>query len=145
MQRPADIVPHHSVRIRLYPAAGTDYDLYVYCDNCTSSQQISNNGGSTMDEVIMAWDEDCIFGFPTGSESGRDVYIQVRYFSADICGNWLYGLRGHDKCRARGRYSSGATRGKNDQCRGPAGKPASGFCGPGRLASGRVTQAANSA
>ncbi|MFH2010568.1 MAG: MopE-related protein [bacterium] len=84
-----------SVRIRLYPAAGTDYDLYVYCDNCTSSQQSSTNTGSTMDEVIMAWDEACNMGFPTGTESGRYVYIQVQYWSANICDDWYLTATGH--------------------------------------------------
>jgi hypothetical protein len=84
-----------SVRIDLSPPAGTDYDLFVYCDNCTSSQQSSQAGGSASESVTMAWEEDCLFGFPTGSETGRNVYIRVEHWSANTCAPWSLTATGY--------------------------------------------------
>ena len=74
--------------IKLYPAGGTDYDLYVYCDSCGSLAGSSTNRGSAMDEVRVRWEEDCIMGFPTGTDSGRYISILVRYYSANICNDY---------------------------------------------------------
>ncbi|NMB73625.1 MAG: choice-of-anchor D domain-containing protein [Myxococcales bacterium] len=94
-----------SAVLRLYPPANTDYDLYVYCDNCTTQAGSSSNGGSTMEEVQIAWDEDYTINWPTcvpsGSESGRYVYINIRYYSANICDQWHLAVYGNVEVSSR--------------------------------------------
>jgi len=83
-----------SATLTLTPPATTDYDLYVYCDNCTTVADYSNLGGSAMEQVDVRWDEYCPGGFPSG-DSGRYVYIEVRYYSANICDNYQLQVYGH--------------------------------------------------
>ncbi|MBN2499080.1 MAG: hypothetical protein JXR96_31115 [Deltaproteobacteria bacterium] len=83
-----------SASIVLFPPDGADYDLRVYCDDCSSLAGSSSVSGSDPDLVEIAWDEDCFLGFPTGTHSGRDVYIHVVYYSAGDCYDWeleIYG------------------------------------------------------
>jgi hypothetical protein len=94
-----------SAVLRLYSAANTNYDLYVYCDNCTTQAGSSANGGSTMDEVQIAWDEEYSINWPTcvpsGSESGRYVYIRIQYASANICDQWHLAVYGNIEVSSR--------------------------------------------
>ncbi len=79
-------------RITLTPGAGTNYNLDAYCDGCTTLAAQSNSGGSSPDQVHVRWDEkcNCVFGIcaPTGSDSGRDIYVRVRFASGNKCTNY---------------------------------------------------------
>jgi hypothetical protein len=90
-----------SATLTLAPGAGTDYDLYVYCDNCTTSAGSSSQGGTAVDRVDISWDEGCFLGFPTGSDSGRDVYIQVRYYAGNVCNEWTLEVYGNTAVSTR--------------------------------------------
>lgn len=82
--------------IRLFPPAGTDYDLYAWCDGCDGDGVSSRAGGSSEDSVILRWDESCTFlGVPTGSDSGRDINILVEFFSGDICDEYTLQVTGN--------------------------------------------------
>ncbi len=85
-----------SVRITLQPAPGTDYDLSAICDGCTGSGEASSNhsAGGT-DTVTLAWDESSLLGIPIGTDSGRDIYIHVRYFDADVCDTYALAVTGN--------------------------------------------------
>jgi len=84
-----------SAVITLAPGAGTDYDLFAYCDGCSTVADSSSNGGTTLDQVELRWEEDCFLGFPTGSDSGRIVYLQVRYYSGNNCNPWALEVYGN--------------------------------------------------
>ena len=62
-----------------------------------SNLTIFNNGRdrpagafSSVDEVKVRWGEACvpILNVPTGSDSGANLYIRVKYWSADTCSEW---------------------------------------------------------
>jgi hypothetical protein len=84
-----------SATIVLTPSAGTNYDLYVYCDTPSSSAIASSNGGSIPDVVDIRWDEECLGGLiPSASDSGRYIYILVRYFNANTCAPYTLDIYG---------------------------------------------------
>ena len=82
-------------RIELTPAPGTDYDLRVYCDGCTSLAASSSASGSAVDAVHVRWDESCSLGVATGSNSGRYVHILVKYWSANTCAPYSLTVAGN--------------------------------------------------
>jgi hypothetical protein len=81
--------------VRLTPPAGADYDLYVYCDDCNGADASSTQGGSAVEEVVMLWDEACTLGCPTGTDSGRNLYIRVDCTSVTIADNWTLEVFGN--------------------------------------------------
>jgi hypothetical protein len=81
---------------RLTPPTGADYDLYVYCDACNGSGASSTQGGSAVEEVFMAWDEDCVWpGIPSGTDSSRYLYVHVRCYSVSIENDWTLQVFGN--------------------------------------------------
>lgn len=74
---------------------GTDYDLAIYCDNCTSAADTSTQSGNTMEQVYVRWEEGCIAGFPDGGDDDRDVYIVVTFKSGNICDDYELTITGH--------------------------------------------------
>jgi len=82
--------------IRLTPPPGADYDLYGFCDNCSGVDASSTLSGSSVEEIVMRWDEDCIWpGIPSGSDSSRDLYIHVVCYSVSIEDNWTLEVFGN--------------------------------------------------
>jgi hypothetical protein len=75
--------------------AGVDYDLYMHCDDCTSSDASSLLGVGQNDSTGLRWQEDTLFGCPSGSESGRDVYIRVAHFNANTCASYTLTVQGN--------------------------------------------------
>jgi hypothetical protein len=91
-----------SATVTLTMPAGIDYDLQAWCDGCSTSPVVQSlNGGSATETVQVRWEEKCleVFGIctgsPSGSDSGRDVYIRVLYKSANTCSNWSLVVAGH--------------------------------------------------
>jgi hypothetical protein len=91
-----------SATVTLTMPAGTDYDLEAWCDGCTSTPVASSvTAGTTSETVQVRWPEKCleVFGLctgaPSGSDSGRDVYIRVLYRSANTCSTWNLSVLGH--------------------------------------------------
>jgi hypothetical protein len=83
-----------SATITLTPPPGADYDLFVYCDDCMTLAGSSTQGGSATEVVQVRWDEECIMGIPTGSDSGRYIYIRVDCNSVSVEDDWslvIYG------------------------------------------------------
>jgi hypothetical protein len=83
-----------SVQIDLVGAFGADYDLRAGCDSCGNLVQFSENSG-TDERLILRWNEDTVLGIPTGSDSGRDVFIEVVYVSAEVCSDWRLTVTGN--------------------------------------------------
>ncbi|HOX46409.1 MAG TPA: choice-of-anchor D domain-containing protein [Myxococcota bacterium] len=84
-----------STIITLAPGLNTDYDLFAYCDGCSTVADSSSNGGTTLDQVELRWEEECVLGFPSGSDSSRYVYLQVRYYSGATCNPWSLEVYGN--------------------------------------------------
>ncbi len=61
---------------------GTDYDLHVYCDNCSDSAGSSYAGGSTNERVDTRWSD------TWGSDDSRYLYIHVIFYSGNNCSPW---------------------------------------------------------
>ena len=79
-----------SAQVTLTPAAGTDYDLYVSCTNCSGTTRASTSTGT---ESIVTWHGDSCFG----EDSGYTLFIEVRLVSASTtaCGNWTVSVIGN--------------------------------------------------
>lgn len=75
--------------------AGADYDLFMHCDDCSNSDASSLNGTGQNDSTGLRWDEDTILGCPSGSDSGRDVFIEVRHFNANTCATYTLTVQGN--------------------------------------------------
>jgi hypothetical protein len=77
-------------RIRLTPAAGTDFDLFVYraCGGAVVGS--STAGGSTVDQVIVSQ------GDGSGGDDSFDYWVEVRYWGGAACGSWSLDFSGHD-------------------------------------------------
>ena len=84
-----------SATIRLTPPSGADYDLFVYCDGCMTLAGSSTQAGSAVDEVQIKWEENCILGQPTGTDSGRMIYIRVDCTSVSIEDTWTLEVFGN--------------------------------------------------
>jgi hypothetical protein len=82
-----------SVQIDLNVPTGTDYDLTARCDNCANDVKFSYGAGNQ--SLILRWDEETNLGFPSGSDSGRDVLIEVVYVSAEVCADWTLTVTGN--------------------------------------------------
>jgi hypothetical protein len=64
-----------------------DYDLRVYCDDCHPEPDgVSNYIGD--DQITVRWDEETILGVPSGSDSGRFIFIEVIRSSGTLCDPW---------------------------------------------------------
>ncbi|MCB9728158.1 MAG: putative metal-binding motif-containing protein [Deltaproteobacteria bacterium] len=91
-----------SATVTLSMPAGTDYDLEAWCDGCSGSSTVQSVGvGTTVESVQLRWEEECleVFGLctgaPSGSDSGRDIYIRVLYRQANTCAAWSLQVAGH--------------------------------------------------
>lgn len=97
------------VQVELNPnGVAMDYDLYTRCDSCATTSTYSAGsaaGSGSTDTVNLRWDENTIAGCPSGSDSGRDVYILVRMFSVDECNQYTLTVRG-DVCGSSNTCSS---------------------------------------
>ena len=81
---------------RLQMPAGTDYDLHIYCDACSGVADSSENSGSTVEEVYVRWEEDCIWpGVPDGSSEDRYVYVEVIFRSGSNCTDYTLTIEGN--------------------------------------------------
>jgi hypothetical protein len=76
-------------RIQLLVPAGTNYDLFAYCDGCASVAASSTNAGSTTELVYVRWEE------TLGSDSGRDVYIRVAFVDGGTCADYTLTVTGN--------------------------------------------------
>lgn len=83
-----------SVKIDLIGPLSVDYDLRARCDDCESLVWPSERSG-TNERVVLRWDEDTVAGFPSGSDSGRYVYIEVVHYSAQVCADWTLTVTGN--------------------------------------------------
>ena len=79
-----------SATLTLNVPDGTNYNLSVWCDACSTSAGSSSSSGSTDEVVRVRWDENFF-----SSESGRDIYIKVTYSSANICSEWTLNALGN--------------------------------------------------
>jgi putative metal-binding protein len=87
------------VQVQLNPnGAQMNYDLYAACDNCANSISSTLGSGQT-DIVSLKWDEATIAGCPSGSNSGRDVYVFIQMTSVDECDTYTLTVIG-DNCSA---------------------------------------------
>ncbi len=84
-----------SATVTLQPAPGTDYDLEAYCDGCSSVADSSLKGVGETDTVEVRWEEKCMFGIPTSSDSGRYVYVRVVYAYAITCDDYTLTVYGN--------------------------------------------------
>ncbi len=91
------VTPHDlCLRVQLTVPSGTNYDLFAYCDGCTAVAASSTNGGSTAEMVIVRWEEETnAFGFPSGSDSGRTVFIRVVFASGAVCSEYTLTATGN--------------------------------------------------
>ncbi len=89
--------PHDlGVRVTLVSSPGTDYDLYLYCDNCGGTPSASSTLTGGTDTAFMKWEEDTgPFGIPSGSDSGRTIIIEVRHVSSISCGGYTLTVQGN--------------------------------------------------
>lgn len=83
------------VRVTLVSSPGTDYDLYLYCDNCGAIPSASSTLTGGTDTAFLKWAEDTIFGAPSGSDSGRFIIIEVRHASSVSCGGYTLTIQGN--------------------------------------------------
>jgi len=85
-------------RITLNPnGISMDYDLYGYCDDCSGSDASSAAGSGSIDTITMMWDENTVAGCPTGTDSGRYLYLNTTMYSVDECNNYTISVVG-DVC-----------------------------------------------
>ena len=79
-----------SAQVDLTSAAGVDFDLYVYCVSCGGTLLgSSSNGAGATDTVFFRRDD------TWGSDDGRDLIIEVRYWNATSCGGWSLNVYGN--------------------------------------------------
>ncbi|MGM0576891.1 MAG: putative metal-binding motif-containing protein [Myxococcota bacterium] len=88
---------HFSATLALDVPSGADYDLDAWCDDCTVGATVTSSTSGSVNEVVkVAWREKCledpIFGFctgaPSGSDSGRTIWIRIRHAVANTCSTW---------------------------------------------------------
>jgi hypothetical protein len=72
-----------SIRIKLVPAPGTDYDLYIYKGSCSNRVAFSTGRGSATEEINLSVNE------TWGSDDSTTYYIEVRWHSGDTCADWM--------------------------------------------------------
>jgi hypothetical protein len=81
-----------SFRVQLDVPAGVDYDLYVHGGgSCSSCIRSGTAGTGTDEDVLVRWDDVPIL------DDGRDVYVEVRFFSGSTtdCGGWTLTVTGN--------------------------------------------------
>lgn len=76
-----------SSTITLTSAAGTDFDLYVYCESCTGN--LAGSSRSTGVDTVNVRRNDS-----WGNDDSFDVYVEVRHFSSSVCGYWTLTIQG---------------------------------------------------
>jgi hypothetical protein len=77
------------VIVELQPGFGTDYDLFVYCDDCVTLAGWSENWGEARESVQVGWPD--IFGYP----DERDLYILVSHWAANTCTHYQLRVLGN--------------------------------------------------
>lgn len=75
-------------RIDLTPAAGTDYDLYMYCEACGGASAGSSTLSGTQTDTVTVRQNDSLF-----ADNTFDVVIEVRWFSG--CGTYFLTVTGN--------------------------------------------------
>jgi len=65
-----------AIWVRLQSPPNADYDLYLYT-TCGPNPVASSTSGSSMDQTTFSWDN-----------GSRWIYIEVRYYNGNGCGNW---------------------------------------------------------
>ncbi|MBI5502320.1 MAG: hypothetical protein HY907_18900 [Deltaproteobacteria bacterium] len=81
-----------SFRVQLDVPAGVDYDLYVHGGGSCSSCIRSGTAATGVDEdVLVRWEDTFAI------DDGRDVYVEVRFFSGSTtdCGGWTLTVTGN--------------------------------------------------
>jgi len=78
-----------SASITLTSAAGTDFDLLVYCESCGGTLSGFSLNTSSVDTVKVRRDDS--FGF----DDDFYVYVQVRHASSTVCANWTLSVSGN--------------------------------------------------
>jgi len=79
-----------SASIELISPPGTDFDLYVYCDNCDGSLAGSSvNGPGEVDGVTVRRDDSW------GADDTFYVIVEVRHYSSTLCANWTLTVQGN--------------------------------------------------
>lgn len=76
-----------SATVTLTSAAGTDFDLYVYCESCAGSVRTSVSTGTDVVNVRRndSW----------GSNDDFSIYIAVVHKTSSVCGYWNLQVRGN--------------------------------------------------
>jgi hypothetical protein len=72
--------PGTTVRVRLSPPAGSNYDLFVSCLSCTGALKSSTNAGSATEEIQI--------GRSGLGDSSFDLHVEVRWISGSSCAPW---------------------------------------------------------
>jgi hypothetical protein len=81
-----------SATISLTSAPGTDFDLYVYCNDCVGNLAGSSTlGGMTghTDTVYVRSNDDL------GPDDTFNVIIEVRHWASTVCANWNLAVTGN--------------------------------------------------
>jgi len=78
-----------SATVTLQSAPGTDFDLYVYCNNCSGAVVSSTNGAGQVDTVSVRTNDD---SFQTDD---MDVVVEVRHFNSSVCAVWTLTVTGN--------------------------------------------------
>jgi hypothetical protein len=81
-----DGIVYLSAQIMLQSAEGTDYDLYLYCQNCVGLIATSTTTG-VFDTVYVRNDDDW------GSADDFDIYVAVLWKSG-VCGDYTLTIQG---------------------------------------------------
>jgi hypothetical protein len=79
-----------SATINLTSAPGTDFDLYVYCNNCTGGLAGSSTLGSGQVDTVRVRTNDDSFSW-----DDMDVVIEVRHWSSSVCAPWTLQVIGN--------------------------------------------------
>jgi hypothetical protein len=84
-----DLIRGLAVRATLSMPSAVDYDITIYCSSCTGSSASASAGAGVTDTVSLTW------GDSWGSDDSRDIYIHVRYWSANTCDQYTLTVSGH--------------------------------------------------
>lgn len=78
-----------SATVSLVSAAGTDFDLYVYCESCGGTLAGSSISTGATDTVRVRRNDSFI------SSDSFDILIEVRHASSSVCGDWELTVSGN--------------------------------------------------
>ncbi|MBX3272319.1 MAG: putative metal-binding motif-containing protein [Sandaracinaceae bacterium] len=84
-----DLIRGLSVRATLAMPSTVDYDLTIYCSGCSGTSASSSATAGTTDIASLMW------GDSWGSDDSRNIYIHVRYWSANVCDTYTLTVQGN--------------------------------------------------